>query len=32
VERVMWWKFNNEITDLEVLKLIIDEKPCAAEH
>ena len=20
----MWWKFNNEITDLEVLKLIIN--------
>jgi len=32
VERVMWWKFNNEITELEVLKLIInDEKPYAAE-
>jgi len=29
----MCWKFNNEITDFKVLKLIInDEKPYAAEH
>jgi hypothetical protein len=33
VERITWWKYNNEINDLKVPKIMInDEKPYATEH